>query len=326
MSKAPIAILGAGNMASALALVLARHKRPIHLYCIEADVEEDIRKNACNTKYLAGHHFPKHVTASGDLERVLTDAEDLIIAVPSFAVADVIAKTKPFLTDKIKSISSVTKGIDPLLVAEQLPAKYRTLFCVLGGPAIAVELAKGSPTGFVIAGRNARAMLCVKHLLETDAVKCATSRDLLGVSLASTLKNPYAIALGMCDGLGYPANAKALVLTLAITEMERLIIAAGGQSETATGLAGLGDLVATGMSPHSRNRTYGERLVGSTSKAPLDLGLGTVEGIAASSLAMELAHRRKVRAPLLEAIDQCLRSRKNFERPFIHYLKHLTLS
>ncbi|KAA0206043.1 NAD(P)H-dependent glycerol-3-phosphate dehydrogenase [Candidatus Uhrbacteria bacterium] len=331
--KSPIAILGAGNMASALALHLARHKRPVRLYCIEPDVEEDMRANRCNTKYLAGHRFPKHVTATSDLAAVLKDAEDVFVAVPSFAVAEVIAKAKPFLSPKIKSVASITKGLDPktlepltLSEAKALPTRLRRKVCTLGGPAIAAEMAKGSPTAFVVAGRDKTTISRVKKLLEIEAVKCATSSDLLGVGLASALKNPYAIALGLCDGLGYPTNAKALVLALAIEEMERLVVSAGGHIDTATGLAGLGDLIVTGMSPHGRNRTYGERLVGAKSKHPADLGLGTVEGIAATTLASKLARRRKTKTPLLDAIDLCLRARQNFERPFVQYLKQLKLS
>jgi glycerol-3-phosphate dehydrogenase (NAD(P)+) len=330
--KSPIAILGAGNMASALALNLARHKRPVRLYCIEPDVEADIRKNACNTKYLAGHRFPKHVSASADLGAVLEGAEDIFLAVPSFAVADVLEKAKPFLTKRVKSVASITKGIDPetleplvLTAADLLPSFLRRKLCMLGGPAVAVEMAKDSPTGFIIAGRDKTAIARLKHLLETKTVKCASSTDLLGVGLASALKNPYAIALGMCDGLGHPSNAKAMVLALAIEEMEHLLVKAGGHIDTATGLAGLGDLIVTGMSPHGRNRTYGERLVGAKSKIPADLGLGTVEGIPATALAIKLARRVKAHTPLLDTIDRCLRSRKNFERPFVRYLTNLSL-
>lgn len=333
MSSSPIAILGAGNMASALALNLARHKRPIRLYCIEPDVEEDLRKNRCNTKYLAGHRFPKNVMASSDLASVLAGAEDVFVAVPSFAVAEVMKSARPFFSKRIKSIASITKGLDPktlkplvLSEADTLPSALRRKICTLGGPAIATEMAKGSPTGFVVAGRDKTSIARVKKLLETETVKCATSSDLLGVGLASALKNAYAIALGLCDGLRYPTNAKAMVLALAIEEMEHLVVKAGGHIDTATGLAGLGDLIVTGMSPHGRNRTYGERLVGANKKDPESLGLGTVEGIAATALAVKLARRLKSKTPLLDVIDRCLRSRQNFERPFVHYLKHLTLS
>ncbi|MCE9586576.1 NAD(P)H-dependent glycerol-3-phosphate dehydrogenase [Candidatus Uhrbacteria bacterium] len=332
MNKAPIAILGAGNMASALALNLARHKRPVRLYCIEADVEEDIRKNSYNTRYLAGHRFPKNISASSDLAHVLNGAEDVFVAIPSFAVMDVMRLAAPFLSRKIKSIASVTKGLDgntlkPIVLSEAnvLPSPLRKLVCTLGGPAIGKDMTKGSPTGFVVAGRDKAAIQRVKRLLETHTVKCATSMDLLGVGYASALKNTYAIALGMCDGLDYQTNAKAMVLALAVDEMEHLILNAGGHVDTATGLAGLGDLIVSGMSPHGRNRTYGERLVGSKSKNPADLKLGTVEGIAATALAVKLARRLKVKTPLLDVIDQCLRSKHHFERPFVHYLKHLQL-
>jgi glycerol-3-phosphate dehydrogenase (NAD(P)+) len=332
MNQAPIAILGAGNMASALALNLARHKRPIRLYCIEEDVEEDLRRNRCNTKYLDGHRFPKHVTATGDIAKVLEGAEDVFVAVPSFAVAEVMEKAAPFLHRRIKSIASITKGLDektlkPLVMSEAnvLPTDLRKLVCTLGGPAIAKEMAKGSPTGFIIAGREKKVLQRVKKLLETETVKCATSLDLIGVGLASALKNPYAIALGFCDGLKYPTNAKAMMLAIAVEELEHVIMTAGGHIDTATGLAGLGDLIVTGMSPHGRNRTYGERLVGAKSKEPSDLGLGTVEGIAATGLAVKLARRLKIKTPLLDTIDRCLRSKHHFEQPFVHYLKHLQL-
>ncbi len=331
--KSPIAILGAGNMASALALNLARHKRPIRLYCIESDVEEDLRKNRCNTKYLSGHRFPRHVTATSDLAAVLAGAEDVFIAVPSFAVTEVVKSARPFFSKRVKSIASITKGLDPktlqplvLSESDALPLARRRKICTLGGPAIATEMAKGSPTGFVVAGRDKTTIARVKTLLETESVKCATSLDLLGVGLASALKNPYAIALGLCDGLHYPTNAKAMVLALAVEEMEHVVVKAGGHPDTATGLAGLGDLIVTGMSPHGRNRTYGERLVGAKRKDPARLGLGTVEGIAATMTAVKLARRLHIKTPLLDTIDRCLRSRQNFERPFVQYLKHLTLS
>jgi glycerol-3-phosphate dehydrogenase (NAD(P)+) len=266
------------------------------------------------------------------LAAVLRDAEDVFVAVPSFAVAEVMTQAKPLLSSKVKSIASITKGIDPrtlkplvMAEAELLPTRLRKKICTLGGPAIATEMAKGSPTGFVIAGRDKTTNERVKNLLQTKNVKCSTSLDLLGVGYASAFKNVYAIALGMCDGLQYPTNAKALLLTVAVEEIEHLLVKAGAKLETASGLAGLGDLIVTGMSPHGRNRTYGERLIGAKSKVPADLGLGTVEGIAATALAVKLARRVKAKTPLLDAIDRCLRSSKNFDHPFVAYLNNLSL-
>jgi glycerol-3-phosphate dehydrogenase (NAD(P)+) len=327
----PIAILGAGNMASALALNVARHGRPVKLYCIEPDVEEDIRKERCNTKYLPGHPFPTHVTATPDVVTVVENAEIVFVAVPSFAVREVMEKAVPHLAaDAV--VASISKGIDPdtldpliLTEARLLPPRHRKRVCTIGGPAIATEMAKGSPTAVIIAGRDRASVRKIQRLLATQTLKAATSRDLKGVGLAAALKNAYAIGLGFCDGLKYPTNAKALVLTLAIEEMERLLDKAGAHPDTAAGLAGLGDLVVTGLSPHGRNRTYGERLVGAASKNPRDLGMTTVEGIAATEQAVRLAKRLRVKTPLLAAIDRVLRAKKNYADFFVSYLTHLTL-
>jgi glycerol-3-phosphate dehydrogenase (NAD(P)+) len=328
----PIAILGAGNMASALALALAKHGRPVRLYCIERDVEDEIRRERCNTKYLAGHAFPENVTASDDLVSTVNQADVVFIAVPSFAVAEVLDKAKPHLAEDA-IIASISKGLDPKtlqpLIQEELrllPPKLRKRVAAIGGPAVATEMAKGSPTAFLIACRDKKAGAKLERLLASKTVKVALTRDLVGVGLAAALKNVYAIALGLCDGLGYPTNAKALVLTLAVEEMAHLLAKAGAHPSTAMSLAGLGDLVVTGLSPHGRNRTYGEKLVGATSKLPSDLGLTTVEGIAATKAGVKLAAKLKAHAPLMLTIDRCLRARDHFHVPFVNFLEKLTLA
>lgn len=327
----PIAILGAGNMASALALHLARHERPIRLYCIEPDVETDINLHHRNQKYFAHTAFPEHIKASADLEETLKHADTIFIAVPSFAVGEVLQKARPYLTEKVM-IASISKGLDPetldpLIIKEGslLPQALRLTLTTLGGPAIANEMIKESPTAFIAASQDIRGAEHIKSLLETTHIKVATSTDLLGVGLASALKNPYAIALGMCDGLKHPTNAKAFLLTIALHEMSLLLSAAGAQADTAYGLAGLGDLVVTSFSPHGRNRTYGERLVGSTSKNPPDLGLGTVEGIHATELALRLSHRLHIKTPLLESLGHCLKADTCFTQPFEAFLKKIVL-
>lgn len=327
----PIAILGAGNMASALALNLARHGRPVRLYCIEPDVEEDINMHHRNQKYLADTIFPDNIIASADVKHVVESADTIFLAVPSFAVAEVMQKALPCLKNDV-IIASISKGmdpdtLDPLIVKEGsfLPESLRSTLTTLGGPAIANEMAKGSPTAFVAASRDIRGAKHIKTLLESPNVKVATSTDLLGVGLASALKNPYAIALGMCDGLKHPTNAKAFLLTIAIQEMSEILKAAGAHIDTAYGLAGLGDLIVTGFSPHGRNRTYGERLVGATSKHPPDLGLTTVEGINATDLAAKLAHRLHVKTPLLNSITHCLKAETCFSLPFEVFLKEVTI-
>lgn len=319
-------------MASALALQLARTSREIRLYCIEDDVTDEMRRERCNTKYLPGHRFPENVSVTPDIVSVVNQADMVFIAVPSFAVAEVIAKARPHLSEDA-IVASISKGLDakslePLvgLEARLLPSKMRRRICAIGGPAIATEMAKGSPTALVVASHDKASAQRVKKLLEGPTVKVATSRDVKGVGLAAAIKNSYAIALGMCDGLHYPTNAKALVLTLAIEELAVILKKAGAHPETAFGLAGLGDLIVTGMSPHGRNRTYGEKLVGAKSKKTSDLGLMTVEGISATKHAAKLIKKLRISAPLLSAIDRCLRQSKDFEQPFVHYLEKLKLN
>lgn len=325
----PIAILGAGNMATALAVNLARHGRPVRLYCIEPDVEEDIHTHHRNQKYLADVVLPPTIVASHDISFVTEGADTLFIAVPSFAVAEVMQKALPHLSPNVV-IASISKGLDPdtldpLIIKEGalLPPSLKEQLTTLGGPAIANEMTKGSPTAFVAASKDPYGANHIKSLLETEHVKVATSTDLLGVGLAAALKNPYAIALGMCDGLKHPTNAKAFLLTIAIDEMSSILEAVGAHTETAHGLAGLGDLIVTGFSPHGRNRTYGERLAGASSKEPKDLGLTTVEGIHATELAAKLATRLGVHAPLLESITRCLKADSCFTQPFETFLREV---
>lgn len=325
-----IAILGAGNMATALALPLAKHA-PVKLYCIEPDVEEEINTRHQNEKYLKGIPLPENITASSNLISIMKDASTIFIAVPSKAVSSVMQQALPHLSPTA-TIVSISKGLDPttlhpLIVEEAklLPTTLQKRLTTLGGPAIANEMAKESPTALIAASEDIEGAKHVKSLLENHFIKVALSDDLLGVGLAAALKNPYAIALGMCDGLKHPTNAKAFLLTIALEEMHIMIKAAGGKDETAYGLAGLGDLTVTGFSPHGRNRTYGERLVGASSKHPEDLGLGTVEGIHATELAQKLARQLNVKTPLLDSIASCLASRTCFSQPFEQFLQSASL-
>lgn len=284
-----------------------------------------------NTKYLAGTELPPHVSATGDMAEALADAHIVVCAVPSHAiVATLQAATRHLAPDAI--VASITKGIDeatlaPISIhaAEALPEALRHRLCVIAGPAVANEIAQGHPAAMVVASVDPEAARLVANALSGTHVKAATSMDLHGAGYAMALKNAYAIALGMCDGLKFPMNTKALVITMALEEMARILAAAGAQPQTATSLAGLGDLLVTGLSPHGRNRTYGERLVGATTKDPARLGLGTVEGIAATAAALRLRAKLGADAPLLETVGKCLAQDSGFERPFISLIHDLRL-
>ncbi len=175
----------------------------------------------------------------------------------------------------------------------------------MGGPAIANELARGEPTAVIVGTPDAAFAAEIQNTLQNDFLKVETTPDISGVEVAACLKNAYAIALGMCDGLGYGTNAKAFVASLALGEIATLARALGGDEKTAFGLAGLADLLTTGYSPDSRNRTLGERLCTEPDWKEY-LRTHTVEGVVACRIARNVSHRFDASTPLLHAIYDVL--------------------
>ncbi len=325
----PIAFLGAGNIATALAVILAKHKVPIRLYSIEDKVKREINVYHRNTKYLKGIALPKNISACSHPAEALKDATAIIMAVPSTAIKEVMELSLPYI-EQNSALGCITKGLDsdtlePVAwrAAAMLPKNLQKNFCVIGGPAVAMELAIHKPAGLIVAGRHKNSVNQLKKLLENKNLRIATSTDFRGVSLVMALKNIYAMALGMCDGLDYPTNTKAMIFTTALDEMSQILKASGARQKTAFSLAGLGDLLVTGLSPHGRNRTYGERLVKAKTSNPQKLGLQTVEGISACFLGMKLVKKLKLDVPLMQTIAQCLTAKKQFAKPFVNYLKKL---
>jgi glycerol-3-phosphate dehydrogenase (NAD(P)+) len=325
------AVLGAGNVGTALALVLAGQGHRVRMYSIEPDVTADINRRHRNAKYLQGVGLPRNISADDDLKNVLQDADIVILAVPSFALKEVVAKAAPHLSSGVV-IGSITKGLDPIslkplgaTVSNLLPERIQHNYCLIGGPAIANEIARRTPSAVVVASANPNAAKKLAAALQGEAFKAGTSQDVVGVGYAMALKNVYAIALGLTQGLGYPMNTQALILTQAIMELGQFLKACGAEPETAMSLAGLGDLMVTGFSPHGRNRTYGEKLVKAKSKDPLKMGLKTVEGISAAPITKKLARKHKIKAPLFEAVLKCLDADRDFSKPFVRYLKELRL-
>jgi len=331
MKKQPIAILGAGNMATALAIHLAKQGQNICLYCIEPDVEKQINEKHRNDKYLAGIRLPSSIRATAKIGACVKGARLIIVSVPSGAVSQVIKLAKPYMRqDAIVALTS--KGLDsqtlePVVLTAQklLPAGLRKRICMLGGPAVATEMVKGTPMALMVAGHDATARQAVAKLMTGHNLKAAQSNDLLGVGLAAALKNAYAIALGFCDGLHYTTNAKAFVISMAVSEMAGLMLKAGAHPKTAPSLAGLGDLLVTGLSPYGRNRQYGERLVRARTNDPKQLGLTTVEGIAAANLGVKLAKKLGAKTPLLAAIQKGIRAKAKYHQPFVDYIKNVKL-
>jgi len=251
------------------------------------------------------------IEAGWDLETAVRGSAVVMLSVPSQIVAVMARDLKPFLRRQ-QFVLNVAKGLESgtncrlsEVIVRELGEEFRPAVGSMGGPAIAIEMARGMPTAVIIGFEEEAAARRVQALLQNDWVKVDTTTDLCGLELCSTLKNVYAIALGICDGMGFGANTKALVGTLAMDEMGRICEALGGRAETVYGLAGLGDLLTTGYSQHSRNRTLGEML-GKGGDWRRFRDEKTVEGVIACGAIKELVRESGLDLPLLETIDAIL--------------------
>ena len=306
-----IALLGAGNMGTAVAQVLASNGHTVRAWSIETDVLEEIRDARKNSKYLAGIELHPGIEPAWELEKSVAGAVVIVLSVPSQIVASV-ARDVAGHIEPGQVILNVAKGLEAgthLRLSEviwrEIGEASQVAVGSLGGPAIAIEMARGQPMAVIVGMTDANASYRLQRVLQNEHLKVETTPDLCGLELCSTMKNVYAIALGICDGIGFGANTKAFVGTLAIDEMGRICEALGGRQATVHGLAGLGDLLATGYSPDSRNRTLGEKLGGGGDWRRF-LSEKTVEGVPACGAIKALMSERGLDLPLLDTIDSIL--------------------
>ena len=301
-----IGVIGAGAWGTTLAVLLADAQRPVSLRAHSSEAAERLAHARTNERYLPGVVFPPNV-------RVVTDDAYLgephrfyLLAVPSAHVRATLEAVGPLL-DPDAPILSVVKGIEEgthlrmtQVVDELLPGRR---LAALSGPNLAREIAGGKPAGSVIASEDDNLASELASVLSSDRFRVYTNPDVIGVELCGALKNVMALAAGMVDGLGFGDSAKAGIITRGLAEMTRLGVAAGAHPLTFAGLAGVGDLIATCMSPLSRNRRAGE-LIASGVPWP-EAGeriAGVVEGVATVSGALELAAAHGVEMPIAEQV------------------------
>jgi glycerol-3-phosphate dehydrogenase (NAD(P)+) len=319
-----VAILGAGNLGTTLGIVLAGgvpgiragKNRSVVLWTIETEVAREIRERRLNTKYLPGAALPRTLGVTTDLGEALSGAAIVIVSVPSGVVREVARQVAGGLATSPAppAIISASKGLESgtfirmsQVIASEIPGALKDRVLALSGPSIAHELSRGTPTAVVLASADARLARAVRRDLQTPVLRLQISRDVAGVELGGALKNAYALGLGLCDGLGLGLNTKAALLTRALPELARLGVALGGRRATFYGLAGLGDLIGTGLSDHSRNRKMGEELAKRRGRDEALASIpGVVEGLAAVRPALDLAARHRLRLPLLEGISAVL--------------------
>jgi len=304
-----ISVLGSGAWGTALGMLLHQNGHQVTLWSAfpaEAETLHTTRKNP----YLPGVALPKDMICTADINCV-QDAELVVLAVPSFAVRDTAKAIKELLIPGTPVVI-VSKGIEkeslkPLsdVVAEELGEDIPLV--ALSGPSHAEEVSRGIPTACVAASKDLAAAELVQDVFMSERFRVYTSTDIVGVELGAALKNVIALGAGACDGMGYGDNTIAMLMTRGLSEMVALAVAVGGKRETLAGLAGLGDLIVTCTSRHSRNRRAGVLIgQGVDIQAAMEQVGGVVEGYYAVAGAMKLAEATGVEMPIAGELYQVL--------------------
>ena len=297
-----VTVLGAGAWGTALARLLQQTGAETALWGHDPVHLEEIRRSGQNERFLPGIPLPREIKLETDLKAVLT-GDCTVVAVPSKAFRDVTRVLKDFSG----IVVSVTKGIEYDtgltmcgVLAENAP---NARHAALSGPTFAIEVARGIPTAIVAASKDLAAAAEVQKIFSCPTFRVYTTPDVLGVELGGALKNVIAIASGVADGLGFGDNSKAALVTRAIAEIRRLGVACGAQADTFTGLSGLGDLMVTCFSKHSRNRAFGERCGHGEKPADVAASMQAIaEGYPTARSAYKLARRHDIQTPIIDEV------------------------
>ena len=257
-------ILGSGAMATACSVLLAEHPgQSVAIWARNPDHARAMQEARENQRLLPGVKLPDTVEVTGDIERAVDGADTLVVAIPTEFLRESLTALAPVL-NRNRPVISVVKGIErdtflrPSQIIEETLGSRAVV--ALGGPSHAEEIARRLPASVVAASGDVALARRVQEMFSTDRFRVYTNPDLIGVELAGALKNIIAIAAGICDGLGYGDNAKSALMTRGIVEMTRFGGSLGAEPTTFWGLAGIGDLITTCVSPYGRNRMVGERL------------------------------------------------------------------
>lgn len=307
-----IAVLGAGGWGTALTKLLAEKGEEVTFWGRNPEVTALISKEGENKKYLPGVKLPPTIKFTSSLEEALFSAAIVVFAVPSQGVRSLALELKPYLGDKL--IISAAKGFEletnllpTEIIKEELAGFLKREPVVLAGPSHAEEVGRGLPTAVVAASKEKELALQVQDLFSTSFFRVYTNDDVKGVELGGALKNIIALATGISDGLGFGDNARAALITRGMVEIIRLGKALEGREKTFWGLTGMGDLVVTANSMHSRNRRAGIKIgQGLPLKKVLQEMQMVVEGVHTTKAAYELALNLKVEMPITSEVYQVL--------------------
>ncbi|HJC47004.1 MAG TPA: NAD(P)H-dependent glycerol-3-phosphate dehydrogenase [Candidatus Lachnoclostridium pullistercoris] len=306
---AKVGVIGAGSWGIALSFLLHNNGHQVAVWsALEEEIRELEEKREHHT--LPGLILPEDMEFTADLETVMKDKDILVTAVPSVYVRGTAANMRPFLKDG-QIVVNVAKGIEEKtlktlsqVLEEELPGAD---VAVLSGPSHAEEVSRGLPTTCVAGARSRETAEYIQSLFMSEVFRVYTSPDVLGIELGGALKNVIALAAGIADGLGYGDNTKAALITRGIAEIARLGTAMGGKFETFCGLSGIGDLIVTCASMHSRNRRAGILIgKGCTMEEAMKEVQMVVEGVYSAKAALALARKYYMDMPIIEQVNRVL--------------------
>ena len=302
-----IAVIGAGSWGTAIAQLLATNGHSVRLWAHREMVAEYINEHHRNPDYLVDVDLSDKVTASSSYESVISGTDAVCIVTPSVHLRETANAIAPYITDEMR-IVICSKGIEkdtgliPVELFAEVVGKPERL-AALSGPNHAEEVVKGIPAATVVASVSQETAAYFQELFASKTFRVYTGGDVKGVEICAAFKNVIAIAVGLSYGIGYGDNTAAMLMTRGQAEMGRLVVAAGGDALTCMGLAGTGDLIATCMSQHSRNRTFGEALAkGETLEAYEARRHMVVEGAQACKTLGVLARRYNVELPIANVV------------------------
>lgn len=307
---AKVGVLGAGSWGTALAIVLAGNGHKVELWAARGGKAEAFRRDREYREALPGAKFPDTLDIEESLEEACKDKDVLVFAVGSPYIRETARKAAPFIKKGMK-IVDVSKGIEEStlltlcgVLREELPDRD---IAVLSGPSHAEEVSRGIPTTVVIGASSKETAEYLQELFMNESFRVYISSDMTGIELGGALKNVIALAAGVIDGLGFGDNTKAALMTRGITEMSRLGIAMGGRPDTFAGLSGIGDLIVTCTSKHSRNRNAGFLIgQGYSTEAAMQEVNQVVEGVYSAKAAYKLAKKYGVDMPIVEQVNLVL--------------------
>lgn len=312
-----ITILGAGTWGMGIALLLNNNGHKVTVWSAVSE-ELDMLKNTKKHKNLPEVDIPDSIEYEYDLEKAVKDVDVIVMAVASVFTRATSKKLAPFIKDG-QIIVNVAKGIEEdtlMTLCDQIEDEIPNAnVCVLSGPSHAEEVSRMIPTTCVIGAKDRKTAEYLQNIFMSPVFRVYTSPDILGIELGGSLKNVIALAAGAADGLGYGDNTKAALITRGMAEMSRLAMAMGAKMETLYGLSGIGDLIVTCASMHSRNRRAGILIgKGYTMEEAMKEVNMVVEGVYSAKAAKTLAEKYNIEMPIVEVVNEVLFGNKTAKK------------